>query len=382
MFKNKIYKYFTIEILKSFATILFAFTIIAWTVRSVNFLDLIVENGHSIKTYLSFSILNISNIITKFIPLSFLLALTLSIIKFERQNEFIILWTIGLNKMKVVNLFFLVSILILIIQLAFAVFITPNTLNKSRDLIRSSNFDSMNSVTKSNDFSDSFKSITFYVESKNEDNEMKNIFIRDETDTFKNLISQKDDSSNTTILAKSGFIDKKKLFLFDGIIQSQDSAGQIDNIIFKKTELAIDGLTPRVISVPKMQETSTSILLKCISNNNKDNNILFNCPKDGNIKNVVETLSRRIGMPIYIPVISLICSFLLITNRKRKLGFFSNYIYFILGFLVLILAEIMVRFSGFSFANTIIYFLFPLLLIPVIYLLLVKKLSYEKMKYE
>ena len=78
MVKNKIYKYFSIEILKSFITILFAFSIVAWTVRSVNFLDLIVDSGHSLRSYFLFSILNISGIITKFIPLSFLLALVVS----------------------------------------------------------------------------------------------------------------------------------------------------------------------------------------------------------------------------------------------------------------------------------------------------------------
>ena len=62
MLKNKIYKYFTIEILKSFLTILFAFTAIAWTVRAVNFLDLIVDNGHSVKTYLISS--NAKNLMT------------------------------------------------------------------------------------------------------------------------------------------------------------------------------------------------------------------------------------------------------------------------------------------------------------------------------
>ena len=109
MLKNRIYKYFTIEILKSFLTILFAFTVIAWTVRAVNFLDLVVDNGHSVKTYFLFSFLNVTNILTKFIPLSFLLALMLSIIKLERQNEFIILWTSGVNKIKIVNPLFLIS---------------------------------------------------------------------------------------------------------------------------------------------------------------------------------------------------------------------------------------------------------------------------------
>ena len=71
MLKNKIYNYFQKEILKSFFTILFAFTIIAWTVRSVNFLDLIVDDGHSLKLYATYTLLNITNVITKFIPCLF-----------------------------------------------------------------------------------------------------------------------------------------------------------------------------------------------------------------------------------------------------------------------------------------------------------------------
>ena len=150
MLKNKIYKYFTIEIFKTFFTILFAFTAIAWTVRAVNFLDLVVENGHSINTYLLFSLLNVTNIVTKFIPLTFLLSLIIVIQKFERQNELIILWTTGLNKIRLVNLFFKISLLILLIQLIFAVFITPNSLNKSRSLIKLSDLASISSVIKIN----------------------------------------------------------------------------------------------------------------------------------------------------------------------------------------------------------------------------------------
>ena len=122
MVKNKIYRYFLKEIFKSFVTILFAFSIIAWTVRSVNFLELIVDDGHSLRTYLYFSALNITNILTKFIPLSFLLALNLSILKFEKQNELIILWTSGYKKIKIINLIFFVSFFVLILQLIFSVF--------------------------------------------------------------------------------------------------------------------------------------------------------------------------------------------------------------------------------------------------------------------
>ena len=92
MLHNKIYQNYTKEILKIFFTILLGLTLIAWTVRAVNFLDLIVDSGYPITTYFQYSILNIMGILVKFIPLSFLLALTMFILRQIQENEFIILW--------------------------------------------------------------------------------------------------------------------------------------------------------------------------------------------------------------------------------------------------------------------------------------------------
>ncbi len=377
MLKNKIYRYFTAEILKSFLTILFAFTTIAWTVRAVNFLDLIVEDGHSVITYLSFSLFNITNIITKFIPLAFLLSLILSLIKFERQNELIILWTTGLNKIKLVNLLLYVSIIVLVIQLLFATFITPSALNKSRTIIKTSGLESISSVVKTNDFSDSLKGVTFYVD-KIEDNMMKNIFIRDENQVFKSIISEQKNSNNTTIIAQSGFFKDSKLIMFNGLIQTQKLDGEINNINFEKTTLLLDQLASRSIILPKLQETSTLILINCVFR--KDNfEILLNCPKNVK-KDVVETISRRLGMPFYIPLITLISSFLLVTNRKNKKKSSKPYLYFLISFLILIWAEIFVRYSGFSFFSFITYFITPIVVLPITYFILLKSMRSEKIK--
>ena len=87
MFKNKIYNYITLELIKSFVLILFSLSLIAWTVRAVNFLDLIVDSGYSTSTYFIYSLLNLTNIMTKFIPLSFLLAL--ASFNFKKNSEII-----------------------------------------------------------------------------------------------------------------------------------------------------------------------------------------------------------------------------------------------------------------------------------------------------
>ena len=98
MLQNKIYSNFFLEIFKTFLIIVFGLSIIALTVRAVNFLDLIVDNGYPVITYFKYSILNLFGIAPKFIPLSFLLAIIIFILKHKEDSEFIILWTSGVKK--------------------------------------------------------------------------------------------------------------------------------------------------------------------------------------------------------------------------------------------------------------------------------------------
>ena len=176
MLQNKIYQNFLKEIFKTFLMILFGLSLIALTVRAVSFLDLIVDNGYPVITYFNYSLLNLFGIAPKFIPLAFLLALTIFIFKHIQDSEFIILWTSGVKKIKIINLFFLASIVVLVLYLVLTTFITPLALNKSRQLLGKDNINSFLPTIKSQQFSDSFKGFTFIVEKKI-NNEIENIFL-------------------------------------------------------------------------------------------------------------------------------------------------------------------------------------------------------------
>ena len=119
MLKNKIYNNYLIEIFKTFFTIILGLSLIALTVRSVNFLYLIVDNGYSLFTYFSYSFLNIFGIAPKFFPLAFLLAIIIFILKHLNNNEFVILWTTGVKKITMVNLLLLSSFIVVTIYLLF-----------------------------------------------------------------------------------------------------------------------------------------------------------------------------------------------------------------------------------------------------------------------
>jgi len=374
MLKNKIYKYLLTEIVKNFLTILLTFTAVAWTVKAVNFLDLMIADGYSANIYFKYSLLNISSVATRFIPLSFLLSLIIAITKFERQQELLILWTAGLNKIKITNILFLIGFLIALFQILLSLIVNPYLLYKSRMLLRDTEFKQVNSVLKSNDFSDVFEGVTFFIEDKNSNNELFNIFIKDNSGSLNSIINEVESSNNTTIFAERGFVSDNKLVLFKGIIQTLNHEKKLKNINFKTTELSLKNLATRTIMTPKIQETSSYELFICLNFNSSYQNCIFK----NNRKDVIEALSRRIGMTLYIPLVALIASFLLIHKKEKKYNFLKKYIVFSCAFLILVFAETTLRYSGFSLINFAIYFFTPIIFLFVLYLLLVKKMIFER----
>ena len=370
MLRNKIYQNFLIEIIKTFIVILFGLSIIALTVRAVNFLELIVDSGYPPSTYFKYSFLNLFSIAPKFVPLSFLLALTLFIIKHIQDSEFIILWTSGVEKIKIVKLFFIISILVLIFYIILSAFLTPYALNKSRMLLGKENLNSFLPTVRTNRFSDSFKGFTLIVNEK-VNNELKNIFLHDKGNNLKNLSSDSSKIKNTTIIARSGVIEKKKMFLFNGqIITSKIDINKNEVIKFEQLNIDLSDLSTTTIKQPKLQETSTFELLNCFRNKNFQNS---ECNQE--IKQeIIPTLNRRIVLPLYIPVIALICSLLLIKSKKKLLNKISIFLY---SFILLIFTEMAVRYTGINDFIRGFFIIFPILLFVTIYLFLSHKFSKE-----
>ena len=374
MLQNKIYQNFLIEIFKTFLIILLGLSLIALTVRAVSFLDLIVESGYPISTYFKYSFFNIFGIAPKFIPLSFLLALTIFILRHIQDSEFVILWTSGVKKMQLVNLCFFSSIIILIFYLILSSIVAPIALNKSRQLLSNENFNSFLPTVRSQQFSDSFKGFTFIVEKKI-NNKLKNIFLYDKGNNLKNLSSNPSELSSATIVAGSGVIKEKRMVLCNGQIIS--SKKNLKNEVIKFEQLSIDlgNLSTTTIKEPKIQETSTLKLASCLFSESKNNRI---CNEDFK-KEILPTLNRRLIIPFYIPILSLICSLLLLKSKQNN---FSKINIFLYSFFLLIFTELAVRYTGINNYIMIAFLAIPIILSIFIYLFLTVKFSKESIIHE
>ena len=380
--KNTIYKYIFYEFSLYFITTLFALSSIVWTVQAVNYLDLVTEDGHAFSIYFQYSLLTLSKILTKLIPFCFLLASIFTILKFEKDNELIVLWSSGLNKIFVVNYLVRIALIIMFVQLILTTIINPKLLNLSRNILKNSEFAFVTSMFKEKVFNDSIDGLTIFIGESRSDKTYTDIFIRDESSVITTA-----GAKSSTIFSKSGYLskDEKQLILLNGIIHKLDFANKINVVKFEKTTLNLKGLSTKSISQPKMQETTTLDIMKCAKNISlfiplvtKVSTHNCNETKRGKMDVRIE-LNKRFGMPFFIPVIALVCSFLLTSRKDKKIYKYNKYIYFFISFVILAMAEITVRYSGNSWGHTAAYYLFPIITIPIFYFTLFKKFKYENL---
>ena len=370
MLRNKIYQNYIKEILKNFFVILLSLSIIAWAVKAVNYLDLIVENGYSVVTYLAYSVLSLTGVLMKFMPLSFLVSIVFFITKHKDENEFTILWTSGIKKIHIVNLLFFSSILVLVFYLIFSLFVTPFSLNQSRKLLSNKSEISIIPTIKKNEFSDVFKGLTLFVNDKI-DNEIKNIFIFDSSGNFKHLSNNKLKNELLSIVAQKGIVEKNEMILLNGQIVTSSNNNQNSKMVkFDQMNLNLGSVENNVIKQPKIQETSTLNLLNCFTKKEGQNFCNLGARKE-----LIPTLNRRLIMPFYIPIIALV-SCLLFLNRKNKF-LLNKFTVFILAFTILVFAELFIRYTGLNKSINYFFILFPFTFLPFLYLILSKKFAYE-----
>ena len=391
--KNKFYKYFFQEFLSLLTLIILSLACVVWAVQAVNFLDLVTEGGHSFRLYFSYTILSLPKIIARLLPFSFLIALILTILKFEKDNELIILWTSGLNKIKIVNLVLLISILVTLFQLIMSSTISPRALYMSRGIIKNSDLSFFPSLVKEKKFNDTVKGLTIFVESK-KNNNLKNIFLRDDSGNLE----------SSTIIAKSGYVIKKDgydfLILFDGMVQKEKvknngvKESKISTINFTKTEINLSRYAAHTITHPKIQERTSLALFACLvkfTNSilpsfNLNDWATENCyywtdeaDMKRNANEYLNELNRRFILPFYIPLVGLISCFLLSSKRENK-NSLLRLSCFVTGILIIIFAEISLRSANNTTTLLYVFYTFPLAFGILSYLILLKIFAFESLK--
>ena len=114
--KKIIFRKLLSDCLIFFLISLFGITAIIWVFQAVNFLDIMIEDGRNYNVYMSYTLLNFPKIVSKVLPFCLFFSFSYIFIKYEMNNELIIFWNHGIEKINVVNFFFLFSVILFLIH--------------------------------------------------------------------------------------------------------------------------------------------------------------------------------------------------------------------------------------------------------------------------
>mgnify|MGYP000741808674 CR=1 FL=1 len=265
-----IFRKFAKDVFLFFLLVSISISLIVWVIQAVNYLDIVTEDGHAIKVYFFYTLLSFPKIFSKILPFIYFISLFYIILKYENDNELIIFWTVGINKINFVNTLLKFSFFYLLLQLLFTIYIVPFSLDKARSYIRTSNVDFFSSLVQEKKFIDTVKNLTIFVEEKNKNGDLKNIILKEK-------ISKKD---YQIIFAKNGKIindmNGNALLLFEGKIINNNS-NQTNSIQFSKTKINLSRFSTKTTTYPKIQEITTYDIIACIHRlKNLPDNFIFN----------------------------------------------------------------------------------------------------------
>ena len=351
-------------------------SLIVWVFQAVNFLDIMIEDGRDYAIYINYTLLNFPKIISKILPFALFFSFSYVITKYELNNEMIIFWNFGINKVQLINFFLKISLLLMIFQIIFTSLLVPRSQELSRSLMKNSNIDFFESFIKPKKFNDSIRDFTIFVGNKTDDGLLENIYLKKDMGN---------DSFQITISKNGKFVQKgssKFLELYNGQTIS-GSNNNISNFNFSKSDFSLSNLKADVVTLNKLQETSTLLLARCIAqlNNFKFKFLnayekinMHNCEISG-LGNIYKELYKRFIIPFYIPILILI-SLLLILYSKENINYFKyRTLIFFCGFITIVFSETTLKFIQGTLIGNIQLILIPIISFSILYIFTLSKLK-------
>ncbi len=346
---------------------------VIWVFQSVNYLDIMIEDGRDYLVYFNFSVLNFPKILSKIFPFVLFFSLFYITTKYELNNELMIFWNFGVHKMEIINLIFKLSIFLMLMQIILTSFIVPKSQDLARSFLRNSDVNFLGNFIKPQRFNDTIKGVTIYSDKKDKNGNLNNLYLKKEIN---------DNEFQITYAKKGEFKEinnSQILVLYEGAtINSKNN--KVTNISFSKSDFSLIDLKSNTTTYIKTQEISSTKLFRCIFSFYKFNKIIFekitndieNCSVE-NINNVIKELYKRFIIPIYIPILSLLPFLIIILSKEN-----SNYqkiriLTFFFGISVIIFSETTIRFISNLKIQNISLILIPIIILIFLYLFLFYK---------
>ena len=374
--KKLIYRKLLKDYMGFFLIALSSSALIIWVFQAVNFLDIMIEDGREYTVYINYSLLNFPKIISRIFPFILFFSIFYVLSRYELNNELLIFWNFGENKIKFINFILFVSIFLFFLQISLTSLIVPASQDKARSFLRNSDVNFLGNFIKPKRFNDTIDGVTIYAESKDSKGYLYNLYIKKDLEdefeiTYANKGKIEESLGYPILILYSGETIKNK-------------KNKITNFKFSKSDFLLRNLKANTITQQKNQEMSTYDVISCIifiynlkiKTISNQNNEIINCTESNRI-NMIKELYKRLIIPFYIPILMIVPYLLILSSKEKKNYSRLKIVTFLIGIIIIIFSEGIIRFVSKELIDNLIIFIAPLIIFLFFYFMFIFKFNFH-----
>ncbi len=370
-----IFRKLSFDIFSFFLLSSIAITSIVWVIQGVNLLDIVSEQGHGLKVYFFYTLLNLPKIFSKLLIFTYFLTLFIVLSRYEDSNEMLLFWTNGIKKITFINFIGKISLFFVLLQLFLTLVMVPYTQNLKQEYLKNSTIEFFPKLIKEKRFSNLNKNLTIFVEENNKDGFLEGIYIKEKISAEESKV----------IIASKGRLVKNEsnqgfnFKLFDGNITNINKKESI-NLKFEESVYELSKINSKTRQISKLNETKSTYLYYCLKkfiDNRKNSQSRCGLENSFLIKDIYEEIFKRTINPLYIIILSLISSLLIIKPKESFVEKYFSYILFTVGFLIIIFSELSYKFISSNTIMELISIFLPLFFIFIFYLIIFMKTKFK-----
>ncbi|MBV8535787.1 MAG: LPS export ABC transporter permease LptF [Alphaproteobacteria bacterium] len=223
---NRITSYIFSQLL--FATLLVTLTVTCafWLTQSLRFIELIVNHGLSIASYLYMTMLLLPSLLSILLPIGFFLAMLFVYNRLTTDSELIVMRAVGLGPQQLAKPALVLAVLVVLADYLLTLVFMPMSYRAFRDIETDSRGGYAGVVLKEGAFNTVNDGVTVYVRSRGPEGELLGILIHDTRDPKKAV----------TIMAERGLLaqtsEGPRIIMVDGNRQTVEKPDNKFSVLY------------------------------------------------------------------------------------------------------------------------------------------------------
>ncbi|MEO9903236.1 LPS export ABC transporter permease LptF [Nisaea sp.] len=233
----RIDRYVIRQIMAAMIIVVVSLTCVIWLSQSLRFIDMIVNRGLPLATFIYFTVLLMPTWLSLVLPIACFAATMFVYSRMASDRELVVLTASGIGPLGIARPAIIVSVIVTLLGYLLSLYLVPVSYRGFKELQFQIRHNYTNVLLREGVFNSISNDVTVFVRARQPDGELAGIIVQDD----------RDDSESVTLLAERGALildgDDPKVLMVNGNRQARDNAtGRINILYFDRYTVDLGGL--------------------------------------------------------------------------------------------------------------------------------------------